>query len=560
MAEIGLPFPRSRIIDAARGSGANPLSRFPEALRRAAEEKLYLRAYLQGLPIDEIGVPQYYPELSRSLQSLPVRNLIYPIKQGLFVHIYPDTMGERDYYIPITPELPVDLGNLLEEVDLRLLDWAEEIGQAEEGERAQVFLRCLDMLCTTAPGENDGVIHVSQAQLEAIRYLTLRDKVGLGVLEPLILDPYIEDISCSGMGSIFVEHKIFQSTKTSIIFSSLDDLDEFVVWLGERIKRPVTLRTPIVDAVLPDGSRINIVYGRDIAKRGSNFTIRKFAEEPLSIVQLVQFGSLTYTMAAYLWMVIEEGLNVFVCGETASGKTTLLNALTTFILPDAKVVSIEDTPELQVPQANWLREVVRDTGSSERSSSVDMFALLKAALRQRPDRILIGEIRGIEGNIAFQAMQTGHGVMATFHAASVQKLIQRLTGNPINVPKTYIDNLDVVVIQSAVRGPDGKTVRRVLSINEIVDYDPSTDSFSFITTFRWRPDDDTFEFPGNKNSYVLEEKLARKRNLPENRKREIYQELLKRARALEKLHKKGGIDGFHQLFKVITEARKQGLV
>ena len=532
MAEVGLPFPRSRIIDAAHGLGANPLSKFPEALRRAAEEKPYLKAYLQGLPIEDIGVPQYYPQLSRSLQSLAVRNLIYPIKQGLFVHIFPDTMGDRDYYIPITPELPVDLGHLLEEVDLRLLDWAEEIGRAEEGERAQVFLKCLDRLCTTRPGENDGLIHVSPAQLEAIRYLTLRDKVGLGVLEPLILDPYIEDISCSGMGSIFVEHKVFQSTKTSIIFSSLDDLDEFVVWLGERIKRPVTLRTPIVDAVLPDGSRINIVYGRDIAKRGSNFTIRKFAEEPLSIVQLISFGTLTYTMAAYLWMVIEEGLNVFVCGETASGKTTLLNALTTFILPDAKVVSIEDTPELQVPQANWLREVVRDTGGNEKSSSVDMFALLKAALRQRPDRIMIGEIRGIEGNIAFQAMQTGHGVMATFHAASVQKLIQRLTGNPINVPKTYIDNLDVVVIQSAVRGPDGKTVRRVLSINEIVDYDASTDSFSFITTFRWRPDDDTFEFPGNKNSYVLEEKLAKKRNLPENRKREIYQELLKRARAL----------------------------
>jgi len=560
MAEIGLPFPRSRIIQAARGSGANPLSRFPEALRRAAEGKPYLQAYLQGLPIEEIGVPQYYPELSRSLQSLPVRNLIYPIKQGLFVHIYPDLSGERDYYIPITPELPVDLDGLLEEVDLRLLDWAEEIGKAEEGERAQVFLRCLERVCTTRPGEDDGAIQVSPAQLEAIRYLTLRDKVGLGVLQPLILDPYIEDISCSGMGSIFVEHKVFQSTKTSIVFSSLDELDEFVVWLGERIKRPVTLRTPIVDAVLPDGSRINIVYGRDIAKRGSNFTIRKFAEEPLSIVQLIAFGTLTYTMAAYLWMVIEEGLNVFVCGETASGKTTLLNALTTFILPDAKVVSIEDTPELQVPQANWLREVVRDTGGNEKSSSVDMFALLKAALRQRPDRIMIGEIRGIEGNIAFQAMQTGHGVMATFHAASVQKLIQRLTGNPINVPKTYIDNLDVVVIQSAVRGPDGRTVRRVLSINEIVDYEASTDSFSFITTFRWRPDDDTFEFPGNKNSYVLEEKLAKKRNLPENRKREIYQELLKRARVLEKLHKKGGIDGFYQLFKVITEARKQGLV
>jgi len=560
MPEIVLPFPRERIVQRGRRFPVNPLSVFPEGLRRAAAEKAYLRAYLEGLPIETMGIPQYYPQLSRKLQDLSTRNLIYPIKQGLFVHIYSDSSGDRDFYIPITPELAVELNGLMEEVDIRLLDWAEQIGQAEGDERAKTFLQCIDKICTTRLGQNNGLLHVSPQQLEAIRYLTIRDKVGLGILEPLILDPYIEDISCSGMGNIFVEHKTFKSTKTSIVFSSLDELDEFVVWLGEKIKRPVTLRSPIVDAVLPDGSRINIVYGRDIAKRGSNFTIRKFAEEPLSIVKLIEFGSLTYTMAAYLWMVIEEGLNVFVCGETASGKTTLLNALTTFILPDAKVISIEDTPELQMPQANWLREVVRDTGSSEKGASVDMFTLLKAALRQRPERIMIGEIRGIEGNIAFQAMQTGHGVMATFHAASVQKLIQRLTGNPINVPKTYIDNLDVVVIQSAVRNPSGKIVRRVLSVNEIVDYDTRSDSFSYVTVFRWRSDDDTFEFPGENNSYVLEEKLAKRRNLPESRKRDIYLELHKRAKILERLHKKGGIDGFHQLFKVLTEARKQGLI
>jgi flagellar protein FlaI len=510
--------------------------------------------------VEEIGIPDYYPKLSRSLQNLSVRNLIYPVGQGLFVHIYPDPSGDRDFYIPVTPELPVELGNLMQEVDLKLLNWAEQIGQAPDEKRAEVFLSCLDRICGTRPGQNNGRLHVSPEQYEAIRYLTIRDKLGLGVLQPLMLDPYIEDISCSGMGCIFVEHNVFESTKTSIVFSCLDELDEFVVWLGERIMRPVTLRTPIVDAVLPDGSRINIVYGRDIAKRGSNFTIRKFAEEPLSIVQLIGFGSLTYTMAAYMWMVIEEGLNVFVCGETASGKTTLLNALATFVLPDAKVVSIEDTAELQVPQANWLREVVRDMGGMEKGASVDMFALLKAALRQRPDRIIIGEIRGIEGNIAFQAMQTGHGVMATFHAASVQKLIQRLTGNPISVPKTYIDNLDVVIIQSAVRGPDGRIVRRVLSVNEIVDYEPDSDSFSFITVFRWRPEDDSFEFPGYNSSYVLEEKLAKRRNLSESRKREMYHELDRRAKIIERLHTKGGFDGFHQFFKVITEARRQGLV
>ncbi len=352
---------------------------------------------------------------------------------------------------------------------------------------------------------------------------------------------------------------MFKSLRSSIYFPSHDDLDDFVVQMGERIKRPVTLRNPIVDATLPDGSRVNIVYGRDIAKRGSNFTIRKFSDDVISVLNLVEFGTMDYLMAAYLWLVIEEDLNVFVVGPTASGKTTLLNALTTFIRPNAKIVTIEDTPELQVPHKNWVREVVRNM-SKDGTSGVDMFDLLKAALRQRPDRIIIGEIRGVEGNIAFQAMQTGHGVMATFHASSVQKVIQRLTGDPINVPKVNIDNLDLIIIQAAVRGPDGNTVRRIVSINEIVEYDSSDNTFSFVTAFRWKAEDDTFEFPGDMNSYLLEQKVATKRGIPESKSRTIYAELRKRAAILEKLAKRGGLDSFDKLFAVIAEAYKQGLI
>jgi flagellar protein FlaI len=359
---------------------------------------------------------------------------------------------------------------------------------------------------------------------------------------------------------MFIEHKIFKSLKSSIYFPSHDDLDDFVVQMGERIKRPVTLRNPIVDAALPDGSRINIVYGRDITKRGSNFTIRKFSDEVISVLNLIEFGSMNYLIAAYLWLAIENDLNVFVVGATASGKTTLLNALTTFIKPNAKIVTIEDTPELQVPHANWLREVVRQQTKDGKGGGVDMFDLLKAALRQRPDRIMIGEIRGVEGNIAFQAMQTGHGVMATFHASSVQKVIQRLTGEPINVPKVNIDNLDLVVIQSAVRGPDGSTVRRIVSVNEIVDYDSASNTFSFITAFRWKSEDDTFEFPGDMNSFVLEQKVAWKRGVPENQRRSIYSELRKRAVILEKIGKKEGAKNFDKLFEIISEAYKQGLL
>ena len=247
-----------------------------------------------------------------------------------------------------------------------------------------------------------------------------------------------------------------------------------------------------------------------------------------------------------------------VSGETASGKTTLLNALTTFIHPNAKVISIEDTPELQVPHKNWIQEVVQTT-KAESENEVTMFDLLKAALRQRPNEIIVGEIRGPEGAIAFQAMQTGHSVMATFHAASVQKLIQRLTGSPINVPKTYIDNLNVIVIQSAVKLPDGKSGRRALAINELVGYEPSSDSVSFVEIFRWDPVTDYFEFTGYMNSYILEQKIAVRRGIPAHQKQRIYAELDRRAKVLEKLHKERGITNFYELLTVLAKAQQQGL-
>ena len=561
MEQVDLPFPKSNIDQIANGGNGLTLDQLPQPLQGIAQQHSFLLEYLQALPIAEIGMPTYVPKLSRAMGKIKVRNLIYPTNvKDLFIHIYPDPKGARDCYIAVEPLLTVQLNGLVKKVDEKLLDLAEKIGQATEEEREKVLLEAIDAICATAAENKTSKLLVTARELEALKYRFVRDKLGLGILQPLLEDPYIEDISCSGLGNIFIEHKIFKSLKSSLYFPSHEDLDDFVIQMGERIKKPVTLRNPIVDATLPDGSRINIVYGRDIAKRGSNFTIRKFSDDVISVLNLVEFGSMNYLIAAYLWLAIECDLNVFVVGATASGKTTLLNALTTFIKPNAKIVTIEDTPELQVPHANWVREVVRQMSKDNKSGGVDMFDLLKAALRQRPDRIMIGEIRGVEGNIAFQAMQTGHGVMATFHASSVQKVIQRLTGEPINVPKVNIDNLDLVVIQSAVRAPDGSTVRRIVSVNEIVDYDSASNTFSFITAFRWRAEDDVFEFPGDMNSFVLEQKVAAKRGLPENKRRSIYSELRKRAVILEKIHKRGGATGFDKLFEVISEAYKQGLL
>jgi flagellar protein FlaI len=319
------------------------------------------------------------------------------------------------------------------------------------------------------------------------------------------------------------------------------------------------LRNPIVDATLPDGSRINIVFGREVSRRGSNFSIRKFTETPLSILELVEFGSISYEMAAYLSVVIEDGMNLFVVGETASGKTTLLNAITTFIPQSHKIVSIEDTPELQVPHANWIREVSRAPGQGDKGASVSMFDLLKAALRQRPNVIIVGEIRGEEGNVAFGAMQTGHEVMSTFHASNVEKLIQRLTGNPINVPKTYMDNLNVVICQNAVKLPNGKMGRRATSISEIVGYDPVANIFSYVEVFRWDPVADTFEFVGRRNSYLLEDKIAIRRGIPPDRKWQIYSVVERRAKILEKLHKEKGVHDFYELLKVLARAQQEKL-
>ena len=559
MARVQLPFEIKGSSGCEHGLGCSLRSILPKPLQEACAQNPFLADYLHQVPMDEIGVPEYYPKLSRDMSDMEKPNLIYPTKEGLFVHLYPNPKGERDFYVPIEPHLAISLDGIVPQIEAKLLNWVEEIGGAEteEGKR-EALLNAIDASVSTlgAPGR----IPVTPRELEALKYLMVRDKIGLGLLAPMLLDPYIEDVSCSGVGPVFIEHKIFKSIQASVLFTTEEELDEFVIWLGEWIKKPVTVRNPIVDAVLPDGSRINIVYGIDVSKRGSNFTIRKFSDIPTSVMELIEFGTMDYMMAAYLSFVLEEGMNIFIAGATASGKTTTMNAITAFIRPDKKIVSIEDTPELQVPHKNWIRETTRGSGKDVTGSEVGMFDLLKAALRQRPDLIIVGEIRGEEGAIAFQAMQTGHGVMSTFHASSVEKLIQRLTGQPINIPKTYVDSLDVVLIQAAVKIAGRGMARRVMSINEIVGYDPTSESFSFIEAFRWNPATDTFQFPGFMNSYLLEEKVALRRGIPPFKKKLIYTELKRRAKILQRLHVERKLRNFYDVFSVLAEARRQGLL
>jgi flagellar protein FlaI len=570
----------------------------------------HLLEYLHVFPVNTYGIPLFLSELKKDLRSMKSPNIIYPVNETTFVHILPDPDDVRNYYIPIEPSFLHSVNMMLPVIETKLIDIIDGLEEdpISDKERTEVIKKMLasvavirskgtDITTLTGAGAGkqdfkskittflstdfsaqqkmkdtkekhqipltpDGKVILTNEEYRAIEYLLIRDKIDMGVLKPFLSDPYIEDISCDGIGPIFIEHKIFKGLKSVIEFKISSELDEFVVKMAERIKRPITYRSPIVDATLPDGSRINIVYGTAISRHGSNFSIRKVNEVPLSILNIVESNGIDYMTAAYLWICIEYGMSLFVSGETASGKTTLLNAITTFIPPENKIVTIEDTPELNVPHRNWIREVALAKGKGEgggASGEVSMFDLLKAALRQRPNQILVGEIRGVEGAVAFGAMQTGHPVMSTFHAASVEKLIQRLCGDPINIPRTYVDNLNLVVIQSAVKRPDGQLVRRMISCNELVGFNPETQGFTFVQMFTWEPISDTFVWTGKGSSFLLESKIATMLGMPDSKKSEIYLEVEKRAKILERLHK-AGYTKFWDLFHMMTKIKKQGLL
>jgi flagellar protein FlaI len=524
------------------------------------------------------------------------------------VHIFYDPNDVRNFYIPIEPSFLHSVQDLAPAVEVKLIDLLDALDEdpVTDEERTIVLKRLIsqvvyikkpgEIIASAAKGAGeqkgfknkmtsflnkdltakdsssrkkaflnvpttpDGRVIMTPQEYQALEYMMVRDKIDVGLLKPFIRDRYIEDITCDGIGPIFVEHKIFKGLKSVVGWDKEKELDNYVIKLAERTKRPITYRNPIVDSTLPDGSRINIVYSTDISRKGSNFTIRKAMDDPISILKLIEFKTLDYMAAGYLWICIENGMSLFMSGETASGKTTSLNAMTTFIPPENKIVTIEDTPELQIPHLNWTREVSKGKGKGEgEGGDVTMFDLLRAALRQRPNQILVGEIRGVEGSVAFGAMQTGHPVLSTFHAASVDKMIQRLCGDPINIPKTYVDNLNIVVIQSAVRRPTGEMVRRILSINELVGFNPETQGFSFVEMFHWDPITDTHEFTGRGSSYLLENKVATMLGIPEHKKAGMYEEVEKRARILERLHK-AGYTGFYDLYHMTTKVKKQGLL
>jgi len=319
-------------------------------------------------------------------------------------------------------------------------------------------------------------------------------------------DPNIEDISCdSSEVPLFLFHRKFGSLKSNVQFDDEDELSIFVVKLAQKCGKHISLAEPMLDATMPDGSRIQMTLSRAVTTRGSTFTIRKFRADPITATDLIEYNTMSVEMVAYMWIAVENGINALIAGGTAAGKTSTLNALCLFIPREAKIVSIEETREVNLPHPNWIPGVARsgfgEIVNDKMIGEIDLFDLMKAALRQRPEYILVGEIRGREAYVLFQAMATGHTTYSTFHADSTRSLIHRLEGKPIDIPRVMLASLDIAFIQINARLGD-KRVRRCKQIVEIVDIDPTTKEILTNEVFRWDPITDGFNYSGK--SYILE--------------------------------------------------------
>jgi len=385
---------------------------------------------------------------------------------------------------------------------------------------------------------------------EKLEYYITRDFVGYGPIDALMTDARIEDVSCDGVAiPLFIFHQKYESVKTNVVFPDEDILNNFVVALGQRCGKQISVAAPILDGTSTEGHRVQATYAREVTTRGSSFTIRRFKERPFTPVDLIKFGTASPEMVAYVWIAVEHGESMMVCGGTASGKTATLNAAALFIRPGAKIVSIEDTREINLPHENWIPGTTR-SGIGERGADgkapgeIDMYDLVRAALRQRPNFIIVGEVRGKETYTMFQAMATGHPTMSTMHADSVKSMVNRLENPPINTPRILLTALKFVVIQKHARVGDA-TVRRVTQIVELVGFEPETNELITNTVYEWDPGTDSFIYKGH--SFLFDEIMEMKNMTHE----EMEQEFQRRVDLVNYMVEKG-MNDFREISKVVV--------
>jgi len=392
-------------------------------------------------------------------------------------------------------------------------------------------------------------LNISETSRNKIQYYIEKISLGFGKIAPLLKDPNIEDISCDGAGiPIFLYHRKFGSLKSNVKFDDENTLSGFVFRLAQKCGKHISIAEPMLDATMPDGSRIQMTLSDEITSKGSTFTIRKFREDPFSPPDLVELNTMSAEMVAYMWLAVENGINTLFAGGTASGKTTALNALALFIPREAKIVSIEETREINLPHPNWIPGVSRsgfgEIVADKAIGEIDLYDLMKAALRQRPEYILVGEIRGREAYVLFQAMATGHATYSTVHADSAHSLIHRLEGKPIEIPRVMLQSLDIVSLHVTTRVKN-KRARRCKQMIEIIDIDPTTKEILTNEVFRWDPVEDKFIYTGK--SYILE----RIRGEKDMSREEMTGEIKKRTEIIEWMNN-NNLRGFRDVAQMVA--------
>ncbi len=391
-------------------------------------------------------------------------------------------------------------------------------------------------------------LKIEEETYRKIFYYLYRDFVGLNEIEPMMHDYFIEDVECNGVNQpIYIVHRIFRNVKTNIKFDSVEKLANFVEKLAQKTGRYISYASPLLDGSLPDGSRVNATFTKDVSSKGPTFTIRRFTKTPWTPIQLIGLHTLSPEMLAYFWILLQYKSNILITGGTSSGKTTTLNAIAFFIPPESRVVSIEDTREIALPRENWLPSVARTGISAGGVGEVDMFSLLKSSFRQNPDYVIVGEVRGKEAAVLFQGMASGHASISTMHADSVETVIRRLETPPIELNPGLVNSLDAVAIMSHAIVKNHET-RRLREIVEVVNVQPDGTAVTN-TPFIWNPSDDKFYF--KKNSKIFE-KIEKRYGLT---KEQLIREFELRTRLLYEIFKRK-IVGFEEVQRIITDYYK----
>ena len=470
--------------------------------------------------------------------------IIPALKDFSYVRVLYNTQSNEYFYEVIEPKLLEDEAEVLGVLKEILIENLELQEDADAKERETYLRRVVDTLLRELG------VELHPVSKERVIYFVLRDFIRYAAIDAVMIDPNVEDVSCDGVNvPFYIYHRKYGSIPSNLKFTSEVELDQFVVWLAQRCGKHISVAQPMLDATIPDGSRLQATLGKHVTKRGSSFTVRRFRENPFTPLDLIRFKTMSLDMMAYLWLAIENGQSMLICGGTASGKTTTLNAILLFIPPQMKIVSIEDTRELNLPHENWVPLLTRAgfggrTASGRAAGEIDMFDLLNAALRQRPQYLMVGEVRGAEAFVVFQAMATGKSAYTTFHADDVQSMVHRLENDPINLPRALVAALDLVLLQAQVKVGTDMT-RRVKALIEVVGTDPESNELITNSAYTWNPADDTFNYSGH--SYVYE-KVMLARNWTQRR---MEQEVKRRIDIFEYV-KKAKVQNYRDVARIVS--------